>query len=70
MSGRFEAPSSSRMLVRRAAYCVKFGPLAFIFEYVGREMSCGDSVGQLGTRGYDGKPWMARPWNENWNEIA
>ena len=36
---------------------VNFGPFAFIFEYVGREMTREGPVGQRGTRGYDGKPW-------------
>ncbi len=33
------------------------GQIAFIFEYIGREMTREDHVGQLGTRGYGGKVW-------------
>ena len=36
---------------------VNVSPFAFIFEYVGREMTREGPVGQRGTRGYDGKPW-------------
>ncbi len=36
---------------------VNFCPFAFIFEYIGREMTREGPVGQMGTRGYGGKLW-------------
>ena len=36
---------------------VNFGPIAFIFEYIGRGMTHEGPVGQMGTRDYGGKPW-------------
>ena len=56
--------AGKKMAAPRGAYAcagrpsnVNFGPFAFIFEYVGREMTREGPVGQRGTRGYDGKPW-------------
>ena len=56
--------AGKKMAAPRGAYAcagrpsnVNLGPIAFIFEYIGREMTREDPVGQLGTRGYGGKVW-------------
>ena len=52
----WKAPRSAYACAGRPSN-VNFGPFAFIFEYVGREMTREGPVCQMVTRGYGGRPW-------------